>query len=607
MSEDDVKRAQKGNKESLSKIISEIQIPDNLNEIINENINNTTSKSSIKPKLILKKIVQVLISLLTIATTSGCVYAAVTGNSILDFLGFRKASQTFDASSININQTIQSDYVNVSLNRIASDNTFLILEYDINFTELGLKNIDSIKKSEEIPGNKIQIDSMIADYANDTLKLAGDIYVNGAKTEEYVTYTNKISNSEYKLYNIILMKNKKNKNNNLKIQVGAYYLQYNNISLYFDDVFCFFLDLSLEENQTNCISQNYTYQNISIDINSMVDSNIATVGKGNIKITNLTDELEDWTNITFKAFDNNNNRLNVETYVLKNMVTTENDEVIDLKIGNDDIEYENGTANIELLLLFKDGVQGNSEIKLIPMQDNIKIGDGINVNVYNQEENKIKINSTKIDTNYSKIAQEYSTQIYEDKDLINPYYVENATKISLTDFEINGLKLDMNIEEAMTELQRNYNKQNLDIICNLYLSAIENNSYCYYNDGYMELRFYKDINENIVLKDINVYDITIWEKYGMKEKDFISSYYSEQYYTLLNQSIYGYKVLYGAENVKDAFEGETIYGDYAYIFVNDSRDSFICYYNNNIRLNISIDPTTKEFTQLQLSSPELNN
>lgn len=602
------------NDERLDKIIKlklkqDIKIPSDLYKIVNKNINNSGKKSKTKSKIILTKIIQIIATLTTLFTISGIAYATVTGNSILSLLGLGIAGMNYDTSSIIINKTIKNENLSVNLNRIACDNTFLILEYDINFTKTGIEKINLVKNEGKSEPYIIELCDDSEALAPESLELVGGIIVNGAKTKEFKSYTEKISDNEYKLFHIILMDTN---STNLMITIGAYYLQYSNVNIYFDDPYCFYIDLNLINNNmftsSNTKDIHAKSKNTTITVNSLVDSKIATVGKVNIELSELSNTEENATDITFNALDSNQNKLNIETVFLKKIIKTENDEEIDL-INNDyteatdgtTIEYNNGTANIELLLLFKDGINQSDSITLIPFRNGKKMNDGFNVKVTNQKNNNIKINSVTIDTNYSELSQKYSTLIYDAGKLENPYYSENAPKISLENFEINGLKLGMSIEDSMNKLQEVYNKIGYNIKCRDFLSEIENNTYCYYNDESIQLDFYSDSEGSISLVSINLYNGPAWEKYGMTEKQFISNYYSNKYYDIFNQVVYKYKILYGTEYVKAKFNGKTLDGDYAYIFLENSRDYFIEYYSNNISLNFAIDATTKKITSIGLS------
>ena len=675
------------------KLKQEIEIPEDLNNIVINNINKSNIKEKTKLNTAIIRLIQGIISLLTIALISGGVYAGVTGNSVLNMLGLKKASENYEQTAFEINKKIEDSNVTVSLNKLACDNSFLILEYDIEFTEEGLKNIDyvinqnklskdetffeentsddkfyaeneDVVNPEEIDENddpnvniisvttdendktfkniitpttsndnytttdedsedffiedksaidysgtsKIDINKEYIEDDKEKIELSGGVYVNGRNAKEYASYTEKMSEGKYKLYNIIIMDNKET---NFKVEIGAYCLLYNNLILRFDESSCFFLDFSLKRNIADNVVTEKKFENINLKINKIVDSEIATIGHVKLEINGVDKEQNNLNNLSLGAVDKNGKELNIDTIIMKDRIITENDEYIELMNNYDsadeeemndakNIKYKNGTAYIDMILIFREGVNDSKKIKIYPKENEKKIGEGIEVDIYKQPNDNVQIKEIKVDSSSSDQVFQNMSEVYEQGKETNKYYTENAKKINLKQFKIHGLQIGMTPEEALSTLQKKYDENNINIKCGDI--SIED-KIGYYSDDYVSLGFYKQ-QGMFRLIEVNFNDVTLNNKYKITEKDVISKFYSEEECTILTQSVYDYKVLYGKDGVIAKLKEEKVDGDYAYIFREKGRDSYINYYNNKILLMIDFNFTTKVVKSMSMGYEE---
>ena len=206
-----------------------------------------------------------------------------------------------------MNETISSDYVDVTLKKIACDNVFLIVEYDIVFSEMGMNEIVMPNAADK-----------------DEITLIGGVYVNGKNTMEYSNYTEQISEKEYSIYNVISLMDIKS--NDLKLMLGAYYLEFNGIEVSLGNTYCFYVDLNLNDKADDIELKTYTKDNIELSVSDISNSSFAELGLINATIYGISSDDRSSADLIIKIYDENDKQIDANVYLLKNIVTTENDE-----------------------------------------------------------------------------------------------------------------------------------------------------------------------------------------------------------------------------------------------------------------------------------------
>lgn len=268
------------------------------------------------------------------------------------------------------------------------------------------------------------------------------------------------------------------------------------------------------------------------------------------------------------------------------------------------IDVGNTTSNLKIIMEIDELLYNQTNIGfdddycffVAATTANSESDNGTDVNL----KNNLTINSIYVDTSYSNLYEEYSLVIYEENELNNPYYTANAPRISLADFQINGLKLEMSLDDAIEILQKSYDDKKINIYCKNNLSKIKDMA-VRYSDDYIQLLFYNNSNGGYQLREIELIDTKVWKEYGAKEEDFVKKYYSEGKFTVLSKGSYEYKLLYGKEYVEYVINGDYLKGDFAYILTQDNEDALIVYYDNGINLYIKIDSETKLITSIEIS------
>ena len=297
----------------------------------------------------------------------------------------------------------------------------------------------------------------------------------------------------------------------------------------------------------------------------------------------------------------------------------------------DDIERIDGViyVNGKIIDIYSSDIEKISENKYKIIQsvslkndfDNYKIVSEMNNIIYNNmiipfddinsffidfdidksKQDAVEINSIVADTNDSELYEEYTTSIFEKRGSTNPYYTENAPKFSADNFDINGIKLGMNITNSIENLQKSYDNKNININCKENLNQEEDNSVVYIDD-YIMLIFDVNSENQFELNQIELNNAKIWDKYGIKEEDIIKNYYSEKDLSIINGKYEtDYKFLYGKEYAENVMQGEYKDGNYAYIIADNDDDTGLCYFDGKNILAMEIDSSSKVISSLILS------
>lgn len=606
----------------IRKIIdSEISIPDNLEKIINDNINLkesyvTNKKINLKNKL--NNFIRIIIGLFSVFAVSATTYAVITGNSILSLIGLGKASLKFEESSISINRTIDGDLTKITLNKIACDSSFVILEYNIELK-------DSFYNTLNSQGYNKNIDNISLGNVNK--------FLNGSRMQEYIKYSQKVDNNNFKYYEVISISNKNISNlkmilpidtliinNEQEVSITKTIYHPENNSIEYENKF--YIDISISSNENMKDDAFKTYQinnsNSMLTLEKVSNTDFGTFALVTVNLYNLKNGEEELTNLDVKL-SHKNQLEKLKTVLLRNQITTENDELIDLLevyTGNNevfdnrtgsnvetsvnwqDLKYNNGTAEIKYLLMFTEESDAN-EFLIDITRNNTKLFKNIKIPKNISQSYETIINE--IGTKDSDI-QDYRLYYHNENSsplIKNPYYNPNAPKIDLKEFDICGFKLGMNYSEVMKQLKKLYETNNIEFDDDL----ISNSEYSgnHFSDDNFILEF-EDKNGSYVLTRIVCSNTNLWNNGKTTEKDIISSYYSEEYYTFL-EGVYNEKVLYGVEEYKKVgHSNDYNYGDYGYILVIDDKDYNICYYDSSIKsiIYLNLDQITKKITSIGL-------
>ena len=107
------------------------------------------NESKLRKKLIKKhsliSIIQKLIATVIVLLTCATVYAVSRGNIDFNSLGLLKLQNNYEDNKIPVtNEKIENDYFTLSIESIARDSVYTIVEYKLTFTPLGLETFNDI-------------------------------------------------------------------------------------------------------------------------------------------------------------------------------------------------------------------------------------------------------------------------------------------------------------------------------------------------------------------------------------------------------------------------------------------------------------------------------
>ena len=120
-------------KKIKSKLNSPEHVPDNVNKIFDKFIDENLKQNSARNNIIKvkfstpKKLVTAAASVLTTLVAGGAIYAAVTGNSVLDLFNINK--EKYEQELITVNEQVTSNDINLTLEEYAMDHNAIVVNY----------------------------------------------------------------------------------------------------------------------------------------------------------------------------------------------------------------------------------------------------------------------------------------------------------------------------------------------------------------------------------------------------------------------------------------------------------------------------------------------
>lgn len=220
-----------------------------------------------------------IIGILSVST-----YAQISNNATLKDMGFLKLSKNYEEKKIGINKKIDNDYLSVVVENIASDSAYVIVEYDILLKD---KAIEKVREYEEENENECE------------LGIANRIWVNDENSLVFEEME-KISDTEYKLSQVINRMNFDDEKIHLKIWLDNFYI-------------------------------GHYMENCGVKLNKMLEMDIYENSEKSYHIDNQEQKMNDNTKIILEKVENSN----FETYVRFKRIT----ENISWKEFSKKIEY----------------------------------------------------------------------------------------------------------------------------------------------------------------------------------------------------------------------------------------------------------------------------
>ena len=226
-----------------------------------------------------KRILQTLAMLVIICTFGMTVYAQVTGNLNFKNMGLLKASENFENKKIDVNKTIENDYVKISIDDIARDSAYLIIEYRMVLKEKAIKEMENVEYNK-MRGYNIGISSRV--------------WINEKKSERSNSTVEKISDKEYKCSDVINLMNFDEDTIHLKLWLNEFYIG-NKSAVKINKMLEMDITMNKNENQQTITQEQKIDNNTKIVLDKIENSSFETY----IRLKRITE------NITWKEYNEN--------------------------------------------------------------------------------------------------------------------------------------------------------------------------------------------------------------------------------------------------------------------------------------------------------------
>ena len=156
-----------------------------------------------------KRILQTFATLIVIFTCGITVYAGIKGSSNFKDMGLLKVSENFEEKKIEVNKTIENEYVKIEITDVARDSAYLIVEYDIFPKEKAIEKM-----------GKIEYDSTLG-YM---LGISARSWINEKTPEREEASIEKISEEKYRCSYVINVMNFDDETLHLRLWFNNFYI-----------------------------------------------------------------------------------------------------------------------------------------------------------------------------------------------------------------------------------------------------------------------------------------------------------------------------------------------------------------------------------------------
>ena len=271
-----------------------------------------------------KRILQTLAMLVIICTFGMTVYAQVTGNLNFKNMGLLKASENFENKKIDVNKTIENDYVKISIDDIARDSAYLIIEYRMVLKEKAIKEMENVEYNK-MRGYNIGISSRV--------------WINEKKSERSNSTVEKISDKEYKCSDVINLMNFDEDTIHLKLWLNEFYIG-NKSAVKINKMLEMDITMNKNENQQTITQEQKIDNNTKIVLDKIENSSFETY----IRLKRITENItwkeynENIEYYRFKVASDDNDTLTSKCYDISKKIYKDNNLIEDYsKLKNSDI------------------------------------------------------------------------------------------------------------------------------------------------------------------------------------------------------------------------------------------------------------------------------
>ena len=259
----------------------DIELTDNFKNGVMETI-DTLQKSEISKKQnktkhrFLKYIKKIIMAILIGASTV-TVYATATKKIDFNRLGLMKLNENYAESIVEMNESIENEYAEITLNSMAGDESYVITEYKVELNDIAINECGEVEYWDS-DGYRLWI------YAN--------VFINSTKITNIASNVTKVSDREFVCTQIINRMNFNEENLNIEIDLDSFSINDKNIKL--GKV------INVEMKLKNKIKNKFDIQEQNIGSNDKIVIN----GVGNTKFETYIIAQKVTENITYKEFKN---------------------------------------------------------------------------------------------------------------------------------------------------------------------------------------------------------------------------------------------------------------------------------------------------------------
>ena len=351
------------------KIKQKIDLPESYQKTVQNCIqnciqNNSNYEKNIKQHKLLNLLRKIGISAIIGASTI-TVYATTTNNLPFMNMGLIKLGDNYDENSIEVNKSIENEYTKITLESMAGDGAYVILEYRINLKEKAINEYGNVNYNDATGYN---------------LWISDDSLVNSEEINNKLQEISKISDTEFICVEVLNIMDIKEENFNLTINMNNLIINgdmYNPIKINKS------LQLDMKIDNTN--KTEFTAQERVLDDNNKIIMN----NVGNTKFATYITIQKITENMTYKEFED----LNPWKYN-SFIITDENGEEISFTIRSGDwagkyLYVKNDNGELKLI--------DNENRKDIKDNDEIYYVENF-ILLIGEQENLNKINIVPIET-----------------------------------------------------------------------------------------------------------------------------------------------------------------------------------------------------------------
>lgn len=352
MREEDIDRILK------DKFNNDIKAPRSLKDRISYEIGKIDGSKNKKKKVVLR-VMQSVAAMAVVSILGLTTYATVTKNPILEKLGLIKGSTTYEENAKDINEDLSNEYAKITLSKMALDNAYIIMQYNININESGILKFGKIE-TDEFLGYNISIIN--------TIKINNKEIDNAFNTIEYA---NKISDTEYCLYQIIQIADIED--NNLKIEIAEKCLLIGSNQTQINKEILIEAERDVNTKKFNKVQKEFDDKIITVE--NFQNTSFETFVKVSIDILKITEEdikllysEKNPNNISFTVLDDNNNYVSNICYRKKAFVEDEFGRKLDIlnEYNTNNISFDNAKTHLEYIITLGDIDKEINKLKIIP-------------------------------------------------------------------------------------------------------------------------------------------------------------------------------------------------------------------------------------------------